>query len=86
MITELLTKENLLTCMIFVLGIGILIGFFRTKSEGYGPFNTSTLVINVIVIVTALFFSQGMISEDLMSNMIFAVIGFAAGIFTGKKV
>lgn len=36
---------NLLLAAIFVLGAGSLIGFFRTKSEGFGRFTTSTLLI-----------------------------------------
>lgn len=82
---ELLTKENILTCMMFLLGAGVLLGFFKTKEGGFGPFNTSTLVVILVVLITAIFFSQDMVDEKLISNMIFSVIGFAAGIFTSKK-
>lgn len=69
---------------VFVVGIASLIGFFVTKTKGYGRFATSTFLILVVIIVSSLMYSAGKLDGQIMANILFAVIGFAGGLFTGK--
>jgi len=39
----------------------------------------------VVIIFTALFFAAGKIQSEFLSNILFAVVGFAGGLITSKK-
>lgn len=82
---EFLTKENILTIAVFLLGASALWGFFRTKKDGFGRYTASALIIILVLTITAIFFSQGKIDEKLISNILFAVVGFAGGLVTSSK-
>ncbi|MDQ6868961.1 MAG: hypothetical protein M3178_11355 [Pseudomonadota bacterium] len=69
---------------IFVVGLVALIGFFLKMEKGFGPFNTSSLLLLLVVTVTALLFVAGKLEAQVVANIFFAVIGFAGGLFTGK--
>lgn len=69
---------------IFILGAGALIGFFRSKTDGFGRFTTSTLLILLVVIIASLLFAAGKLDSQVMANVLFAVFGFAGGLFTSK--
>ncbi len=70
---------------ITVIGIGSLIGFFVTKTRGFGRFTTSTFLILVALVLASLFYAAGRLEAQYFANIIFAVIGFAGGLFTGKE-
>jgi len=74
-----------LMAAIFILGSAALIGFFKTKTEGFGRFTTSTLLILLVLIVSSLMYSAGRLEGQIMANVIFAVFGFAGGLFTSKN-
>ncbi len=80
-----MTINEWLMVAIFVLGAGSLIGFFRTKTEGFGRFTTSTLLIILVLIVSALMYAGGKLEGQVMANVLFAVFGFAGGLFTSKN-
>ncbi len=61
-----------------------LAGFFNDKLKGYGPFNTSTLLIILALMVAMIVFLIDKDTSDDIVKIIFAVIGFAAGLFAGK--
>ena len=69
---------------IFVLGAGSLIGFFKTKTAGFGRFITSTLLIILVLTISGLLYAGGKIESQLIANVLFAVFGFAGGLFTSK--
>ena len=69
---------------IFLLGSGCLWGFFKTKTAGFGRFTTSVLLIICVVTISALLYSGGKLESDVMANILFAVFGFAGGLFTSK--
>lgn len=69
---------------IFVVGMVGLGGFLRTKKQGFGPFNTSTLLLLLVVIITAMLYVAGKCEPQMISNIFFAVVGFAGGLFTQK--
>jgi len=48
----------------FAFGAGSLIGFFRTKSEGFGRFTTSTPLIILVLTIAGLLFAAGRLQGD----------------------
>lgn len=70
---------------VFVVGVVALIGFFVTKTKGFGRFATSTFLLLLVVVVSALLFTAGKLDAHVLANIFFAVTGFAGGLFTGKE-
>lgn len=73
-----------LAALITVLDLVILIGFFITKEKGYGRFNTSVLLLLTVTAFVPLLLVLGKIESRDATNLFFAVIGFAGGLFTAK--
>lgn len=71
---------------VFVVGLVALLGFFVTKTKGFGRFATSTFLLLLITVVSSLLFVAGKLEGQVLANIFFAVIGFAGGLFTGKDV
>lgn len=69
---------------IFLLGGGSICGFFLSKTKGFGRFTTSVLLILLVVTISTLLFVAGKINQEFISNILFAVFGFAGGLFTAK--
>lgn len=78
------TTEWLLLA-VFIIGLIALIGFFITKTKGFGRFATSTFLLVLVVIISALLYAAGKLDSQVLANLLFAVIGFAGGLFTGKE-
>jgi len=74
-----------LMIIIFIIGAGALFGFFKTKTEGFGRFTTSVLLIIVVVTIASLLYAGGKLEGNVMANVLFAVFGFAGGLFTSKN-
>jgi len=70
---------------IFIIGAGSLIGFFKTKTEGFGRFTTSVLLIIIVVTISSLLYAGGKLDGNVIANVLFAVFGFAGGLFTSKN-
>jgi len=70
---------------VFAIGGGTLFGFFLTKTKGFGRFATSVLLLLLVAIMTGLFYAANKMPVEVLSNIFFAIIGFAGGLFTGKK-
>lgn len=74
----------------FVIGLlviyaGVLFGYFKTKKEGFGPFNTSVVVIILVLMTASTAFMAGKLSADDTTKILFALIGFAAGLFVKRE-
>jgi len=80
-----MTNETWLMLGILIVGLASLVGFFVTKTKGYGRFAASTLLILIVVIISSLMYSAEKLDSQIMANILFAVIGFAGGLFTGKE-
>jgi len=78
-------NESWLMLGILIIGLISLIGFFVTKTKGFGRFATSTLLMILVFIISSLMFSAGKFDAQVMANIVFSVIGFAGGLFTGKE-
>ncbi len=62
----------------------VLRKFFKDKIPGYGPYNTSTLLITLALMVAFISFLVDGVDGDDIAKIVFAVIGFAGGLFAGK--
>ena len=80
-----MTINEWLMVAIFIIGAGSLLGFFKTKTEGFGRFTTSVLLIIIVVTIASLMYAGGKLDGNVMSNVLFAVFGFAGGLFTSKN-
>lgn len=59
-----MTKEDWLLIGIFLLGGGALVGFFKTKTEGFGRFTTSTFLIILVLTISSLFYAAGKLEGE----------------------
>lgn len=80
-----MATEHWLMLAVFILGSGSLIGFFKTKTSGFGRFTTSTLLVILVLTIASLLFAGGMLEAPVLANVLFAVFGFAGGLFTSKN-
>ncbi len=83
-ITKLVSYKMITTVMLLGIFLFTLARFFETKKVGFGRFNTSTLVIILSLMVTTVVLLIDDKSSDDVIKIIFAVIGFAGGLFAGK--
>lgn len=80
-----MTINEWLMIAIFIIGAGSLIGFFATKTEGFGRFTTSVLLIIIVLTIASLMYAGGKLETNVIANILFAVFGFAGGLFTSKN-
>ncbi|MGH8548559.1 MAG: hypothetical protein ACRERU_08175 [Methylococcales bacterium] len=77
--------NTLLVVGILLLGMIALIGFFKTKTEGFGKYNTSTLVLLVVLFLCSMLFASGRMESQLFANVVLAIIGFAGGLVVARE-
>lgn len=73
---------------IFFISLVTILGFFITKGKslgGFGPHTTSALLILLTISITAILFLECRLDAQFFSNLAFAVIGFAGGLFTHAR-
>lgn len=73
-----------LLLVIFVVGVVSLIGFFITKTKGFGRFATSSFLLLLVVIISSLLYAANRLDSQTLANIFFAIVGFAGGLFTGR--
>lgn len=77
--------DNILLISVVTVGLVSILGFFFTKSKGYGKYTTSIFLILVTLVLASILFVTGNLESDVMANIAFAVIGFAGGLFANSK-
>lgn len=77
--------DHFLFWTIAVIGAGAIVGFFLTKKSGFGKYTTSALLLLIVVVLSSLMFAAGKFSTTFMANIMFAALGFACGLYTGKE-
>jgi len=70
-----------LTVIISIIGISVLIGFFKTKTNGFGRFTIATLLILLVLIFTSLLYVNSLLDKDIVANVFFTIMGFSGGLF-----
>jgi uncharacterized protein YebE (UPF0316 family) len=78
------TNQTILIAAVFLIFAGSLWGIFTTKTEGFGKYTTSALVLTLVLFVAALAFVLGKVEWTPLANLLFAVVGFADGLITAK--
>jgi len=77
-------SSSWLVLAVFVIGLVALIGFFVTKTAGFGRFATSAFLLILVLIVSGLLFAAGKLDGAVLANIFFAIVGFAGGLFTQR--
>lgn len=80
----MLSTESLLLVVIFIIGGGALLGIFLTKSQGFGKYTTSVILLTLVLVVSAMLLAAGRIDASLFANIAFAVAGFGGGLVAAK--
>ena len=70
---------------VFLMFAGALVGFFGTKSEGWGRYTTSVLLLILVLFVATVGFLLGRTDSQPFLNILFAVAGYAGGVLSGEK-
>ena len=85
--TQLTMDMPQLMALVLVAGIGggALYCYCKAKTKGFGPYNTSTLSIILVLTLTGILGIGGYLGKQAMANILLAIIGFIAGIFTKEK-
>lgn len=78
---EILNAEALAVSVVFAIA---LIGYFATKTPGFGKYTTATLLFVLVLYVCTLAFFQGKIDGVSLVNLLAAVAGFAGGLFAAR--
>jgi hypothetical protein len=73
-----------LTAVVVIFG-GSIFGIFWTKMPGFGRYTTSVLVLALVLFVASLAFVLGKVEWQPLSNLLFAIAGFAGGLITAKE-
>lgn len=77
-------NTNWLLLTTFALGMTAVIGFFVTKTRGFGRFATSTLLLLLVLVLSCVFYAGDKMEAPMLSNLLFAIIGFAGGLFAPR--
>lgn len=82
---ELTSLTFWLIASIVILGSASLFIYYKKANLGFGPFNSSTLILILALAITGVFGVAGALDKATLGNVLMGVIGFAGGIFAGKK-
>ena len=58
---------------------------FRSKTPGFGPYNTGTFLLLTTSVLTAILATVGMIDAHNTTSIMLTIIGFGGGLFAGKN-
>lgn len=64
---------------------GVLIGFFWTKTPGWGQYTSALLLLLLVLYVTALAFAYSRVDWPSVSGILLAIAGYAAGLVSAKE-
>ena len=72
------------TCFVAAMGLGALWCCCRTKTKGWGPYSTSTLIVVLVVSTTAVLSASGLIPGSILADVFLVALGFAGGLIANK--
>jgi len=64
---------------------GVLFGFFKTKTDGWGRYTSALLLLILVLYVAAMAFAYGRIDWPSVSGLLLAIAGYAAGLASSKE-
>lgn len=80
-----MTTENILIGALVLVALAVIVGIFRTKTQGFGKFSTSLVLLTSVLFLSALFFAAGKIEGAVFTNIVFAIAGYAGGLIVPSK-
>lgn len=80
-----MSSTNWAILSILIISGGALLGFFKTKTEGFGKYTTSALVLFLALILSALLLASGHLESQAFTNVVLGVVGFASGLVVGAN-
>ncbi len=63
---------------------GTIIGFFATKKDGFGRYNTSILILILVLFLASVCLVLGKVEWQPLASLLFAVTGYAGGLISGR--
>jgi hypothetical protein len=78
-------RDVIIVGCLSAVAIVTLIGVFWTKTEGWGKYSSSTLILVLAVFITTILVVLGKLGESSFANIIFAIVGYAGGLIGSKK-
>ncbi len=75
---------TLIPWCVMVIFAGVIIGIFVTKTEGFGKYTTSVLVLTLVLFVAAMALILGKVEWTPLANILFAMVGFAGGLIAER--
>jgi uncharacterized protein YebE (UPF0316 family) len=78
-------KDSIAIICLSVVGLVTVIGFFWTKTVGWGKYSTSTLVLILALFIAAILLLLGKLESSSFANVLFAIVGYGGGLIAGKK-
>ena len=70
-----------LIAVVLVFGATLVI-IWKKMKDGFGPFNTSIILLFLVLFITAIAFVIGRIDWPNVSGLLLAIAGFAGGLFS----
>ena len=70
-----------LIAVVVIFGATLFIIWNKMK-DGFGPFNTSVILLFLVLFITAVAFVVGRIDWPSVSGLLLAIAGFAGGLFS----
>ncbi len=71
--------------IVALLSGGAMLGFFLTKTPGFGRYNTAILAIILALSFGSIGLIAGLIREQAFASLLMAIVGFAGGMVVGKE-
>ena len=63
-----------------IMGLVFAVGFFRSKTPGFGPFSTGVLILVMVLVFSALLAAQGKLEITAFTHIGAIALGFAGGL------
>lgn len=80
-----MTTENFLIGALVLVALVTIIGIFKTKTQGFGKYSTSLILLASVLFLSALFFAAGKLEGTIFTNIVFAIAGYAGGLIAPSK-
>ena len=79
-------KETAAVIGLSVVGLGVVVGIFFTKTPGWGKYSTSILVLTLALFISAILLVIGKLEGSSFANVLFAIVGYGGGLIASKKI
>ncbi len=78
-------QDFILSLLVIVVFAGALWKTFAHMKSGFGQYNTSVLIVVLVLFVATTFVLFGKVEWQSVANLIFSIVGFAGGLLAKKS-